>query len=72
MTVRELLRELKRYPADAEVFVVKDWEKYDEMGALNDIYHVRSVSDQVHVVDTGLDFEDEREILLEIDSDPAD
>ena len=67
MTVRDLYNWCKAYRyKDAEVYVVKDWNQFDENGVLTDLYRVRNITDQVSVVDTGLDFEDEREVLLDV------
>ena len=51
MTVKELVKELKGYDKDAEVYFVKDWE----------------LSEQIEIVDTGLGFDDIHEVLLEFD-----
>ncbi len=37
MTVKELKNALKGLPADAEVYVVRNWESVDEWGNLTDI-----------------------------------
>ena len=37
MKVKDFIKELKRYPQDAEVCVVGDWEKYDEFGNISDL-----------------------------------
>lgn len=66
MKVKDFIKELKRYPQDAEVYVVGDWEKYDEFGNLSDLKPVYDVSSQNVVIDTGLDFEDVTEVLIEV------
>ena len=66
MKVKDFIKELKRYPQDAEVYVVGDWEKYDEFGNLSDLKAVYDVSSQNVVIDTGMDFEDVTEVLIEV------
>ena len=66
MKVKDFIKELKRYPQDAEVYVVGDWEKYDEFGNLSDLKAVYDVSCQNIVIDTGMDFDDVTEVLIEV------
>lgn len=66
MTIKEFIKALKQYPQDAEVYVVGDWDKYDEFGNLTDLKPVYDVSSQNIVIDTGLDFEDVTEVLIEV------
>ena len=69
MTIKEFLKALKQYPQDAEVYVVGDWEKYDEFGNLSDLKPVYDVSSQNVVIETGMDFEDVTEVLIEVRED---
>lgn len=66
MTVEELKRELSRYPKDAKVYLVKDWDAIED-GVLADLAELTGVSSQLEVVDNGLDFEDLHEVLLEFE-----
>lgn len=66
MKVKDFIKELKRYPQDAELYVVGDWEKYDEFGNLSDLKAVYDVSSQNVVIETGMDFEDVTEVLIEV------
>ena len=66
MKDKDFIKELKRYPQDAEVYVVGDWEKYDEFGNLSDLKPVYDVSSQNVVIETGMDFEDVTEVLIEV------
>lgn len=66
MKVKDFIKELKRFPQDAEVYVVGDWEKYDEFGNLSDLKPVYDVSSQNVVIETGMDFEDVTEVLIEV------
>lgn len=66
MTIKEFIKALKHYPQDAEVYVVGDWEKYDEFGNLSDLKPVYDVNSQNVVIETGMDFEDVTEVLIEV------
>ena len=66
MTIKEFIKALKQYPQDAEVYVGGDWEKYDEFGNISDLKPVYDVSSQNIVIDTGMDFEDVTEVLIEV------
>lgn len=66
MTIKEFIKALKQYPQDAEVYVVGDWEKYDEFGNLSDLKPVNDVSSQNVVIETSMDFEDVTEVLIEV------
>lgn len=66
MTVKELKNALKGLPADAEVYVIRNWESVDEWGNLTDIAEVRDVQTQTVTVDEGLDFQDYTEVLIEM------
>lgn len=66
MTIKEFIKALKQYPQDAEVYVVGDWEKFDEFGNLTDLKAVYDVTSQNIVIDKGMDFEDVTEVLIEV------
>ena len=70
MTVAEAIKELKKLPKDAEIYMVKDWDDVED-GCLNDLYRLIGVSEQVRVVDNGMDWEDETEIILEFENEKA-
>lgn len=72
MTVRELYNWCKacKYK-DAEVYLVKDWEQCDEQGFLTDLYRLKDLSMQHPVIDTGMGFEDEDEVLMEFEEERA-
>ena len=72
MTVRELYNWCKACRnKDAEVYMVKDWEQTDEQGYLSDLYRLKDISEQVVIVDDGLDFNDEVEVLMEFEEERA-
>lgn len=66
MTIKEFIKALKQYPQDAEVYVVGDWEKYYEFGNLSYPKPVYDVRSQNVVIDTGMDFDDVTEVLIEV------
>ena len=66
MKIKEFSKALKQYPQDAEVYVVGDWDKYDEFGNLSDLKPVYDVSSQNVVIETAMDFEDVTEVLIEV------
>lgn len=66
MTVKELKDALKGLPADAGVYVARDWETVDEWGNLDDLAEVADVHTQTVAVDDGLDFRDITEVLTEM------
>lgn len=69
MTVSELIKELKQFPKDSNVFFVKDWETVNENGELTELRPLSSVTSQNVVVDMGLDFEEYTEVLLEFEEE---
>ena len=64
MKVAEAIKELKKLPNDAEIYLVKDWEHADENGNLSDLYRLGEITYQVVVVEDGMDWKDETEVLL--------
>ena len=64
MTVQELMKELRKLPKEANVYLVKDWEMLDEDNCLTDLYELEDVCKQTTFVDDGLDFVDITEVLL--------
>lgn len=65
MTNKELQKLLKQYPDDARVYFVNDWEAVED-GLLTDLKEIteENVTSQVQVIDLGMDFEDETQILI--------
>ena len=66
MTNLELQKFLKKFPSDAKVYLVMNWENCNEEGLLTDIKELAeyNVGSQVEVYDVGLDFIDETQILI--------
>lgn len=72
MTVRELYNWCKAYKhKDAEVYLVKDWGQTDEEGNLTDLYRLTNIADQMVIIDNGMDFEEEHEVILDFESERA-
>lgn len=72
MTVKEALKELKKYPKDAEIYLVKDWtQECDEQGCFTILYRLRDITDQQLVVEDGMDWKDVTEVLLDCEEEPA-
>ena len=65
MINKELQKLLKQYPDDARVYFVNDWEVVED-GLLTDLKEVteENVTSQVQIIDLGMDFEDETQILI--------
>lgn len=64
MTVGELKKALKGYRNDDVVYMVNNWETVDEDGNLTDLTELSDVTSQRIVIDMGLDFEDQTQVLL--------
>lgn len=72
MTVAEAIKELKKLPKDAEIYLVKDWEQEcDEQGCFQTLYRLNTITEQSMVVEDGMDWKDETEVLLGFDEEPA-
>jgi hypothetical protein len=62
MTVKELIKELKRYDGNTNVAVVSDWENPDEEGNFPTTI-VDGISEQIYV-DTQFGDKTEREVII--------
>ena len=71
MTVGELREALKGYDDTTEVYLVRDWIQTNDMGEITSLSRLREVVDQRVVIDTGFDFEDETQVLLDFEEDIA-
>ena len=72
MTVKEALKELKKYPKDAEIYLVKDWtQECDDQGCFQTLYRLRNITDQQLVVEDGMEWEQITEVLLDCEEEPA-
>ncbi len=69
MTVGQLREALKGYDETAEVYLVRDWIQTNDMGEITSLSRLREVVDQRVVIDTGFDFEDETQVLLDFEED---
>lgn len=72
MTVAEAIKQLKKYPKDADIYLVKDWEQEcDEQGCFQILYRLRSITYQELVVEDGMDGKNVTEVLLDCEEEPA-
>ena len=71
MKAEELIKKLRRIPKDAEVYLCKDWEECDEDGNLVDLYRLDDVIHQKVIVDLGMDFRTDHEIILSFENTRA-
>lgn len=71
MTVAEAIKGLKKYPKDAEIYLVKDYGECDEDGYLIDLYRLNGISHQEVIIDEGMDWKDVTEVLVEFDNKRA-
>ena len=72
MTVAEAIKELKKYPKGAEIYLVKDWaQECDDQGCFTILYRLRDIVSQHVVVENGMDWEDITEVLLDCEEEPA-
>ena len=68
MTVQELIKQLKKLPKDAEVYLCKDLDQVEE-GILTDLYKLDEVCDQTRICDMGMDFEEETDVILSFEAE---
>lgn len=71
MTVKEMMKELRKLPKDAEVYLCKDWDEQDEEGHHLDLYRLAYVIDQVIFTETSMDFDEEHQIILDFEYQKA-
>lgn len=71
MTVAEAIKELKKYPKNAEIYICKDYEQCDEDGILTDLYRLSFITHQVVIIDEGMDWKDVTEVLVEFENKRA-
>ncbi len=63
MTVSELIKELKKYPKDAKVVFVEDWDEVNDNGLLTKCKEFESTTSQTWFDDTGFD-RDYTEVII--------
>jgi hypothetical protein len=71
MNVGQLKKALKGFKNDCEVYLVADWEATDENGNMNDLRRLRSVLHQIVPVEDGMDWKDDKEVLLDFEEERA-
>lgn len=66
MTVKELYDWCKtQKDKNAEVYMCKDYEQIDEDGNLTDLYRLKGICTQTRIIDMGLDWEEETDVIFE-------
>lgn len=72
MTVAEAIKALKKYPKDAEIYLIKDWEQEcDEYGCFKELYRLREITEQRVIVENGMDWDEETEVLFDFEEEIA-
>lgn len=72
MKVSELIKELRKLPKDADVYLCKDWDDQDEEGHYLDLYRLDYVLDQTIFTETAMDFTEEHQIILDFETKRAE
>lgn len=71
MKVSELMKELRKRPKDAEIYMVKDWGEQDEEGHYLDLYRLDYVIDQTVFIETGMEFLEEHQVIIDFEPQKA-
>ena len=65
MTVKELIKELRQYDGDTPVYLCLDWDQTNDQNELIQLGEVNGICSQRIVIDDGLDFHDEEQVLID-------
>lgn len=71
MKVEELIKRLRRFPKDAEVFILPDELECDDEGFFTDLHRISEVVDQELFVETNGDFIKITEVMVKFEEDRA-
>ena len=71
MKVEELIKRLRRFPKNAEVFIVVDELECDEEGYFADLHRISEVVDQEMYVETNTDFIKVTEVMVKFEESRA-
>ena len=71
MKVEELIKRLRRFPKDAEVFILPDELECDDEGFFTDLHRISEVVDQETYVETNGDFIKITEVMVKFEEDRA-
>lgn len=71
MKVEELIKRLRRFPKDAEVFILPDELECDDEGFFSDLHRISEVVDQELYVETNGDFIKITEVMVKFEEDRA-
>ncbi len=71
MKVEELIKRLRRFPKDAEVFILPDELECDDEGYFADLHRISEVVDQEMYVETNTDFIKVTEVMVKFEESRA-
>jgi hypothetical protein len=71
MKVEELIKRLRRFPKDAEVFILPDELECDDEGYNTDLHRISEVVHQETYVETNGDFIKITEVMVKFEEDRA-
>lgn len=71
MKVEELIKRLRRFPKDAEVFILPDELECDDEGFFTDLHRISEVVHQETYVETNGDFIKITEVMVKFEEDRA-
>ena len=71
MKVEELIKRLRRFPKDAEVFILPDELECDDEGYNTDLHRISEVVYQEAYVETNRDFIKITEVMVKFEEDRA-
>jgi hypothetical protein len=71
MTVEELIKRLRRFPKNAEVFILPDELECDDEGFFADLHRISEVVDQELYVETNCEFRVITEVMVKFEEDRA-
>lgn len=71
MKVEELIKRLRRFPKDTEVFILPDELECDDEGFFTDLHRISEVVDQELFIETNGDFIKITEVMVKFEEDRA-
>ena len=71
MKVEELIKRLRRFPKDAEVFILPDELECDDEGYNTDLHRISEVVHQELYIETNTDFVKVTEVMVKFEENRA-
>ena len=71
MNVEELIKRLRRFPKNAEVYILPDELECDDEGYNTDLHHISEVVHQEIYVETNTDFAKITEVMVKFEPERA-